>query len=507
MKTSPTVESSSHKDVLNQLGMPLYRAAMVRAHEGHAAESVGLSMFTLMERAGASLLQHLRSRWPTAQQVLVLCGKGNNGGDGYVLARLAREAKLNATVVQAGDAASITGDAARAREAFLGGGGEEQAWDAALLQQADVVVDALLGTGLSGSVTGVYAELIDALNRSGVGVLAADIPSGLCADTGTVLGVAVRACATVTFVARKPGLFTGAAADYVGDLQLNALGIGDAFERLCAADAVWLRRGYLMHWLPARRSSAHKGEHGRVLIVGGHASMPGACRIAGEGALRSGAGLVAVATAPGNRAVVMAAQPELMCEEIALASSLAPRLSWASVAVVGPGLGLDDWSRTLWHAVLAGSAPLVVDADALNLLAEQPVKRENWVLTPHPGEAARLLGCDIATVEQNRYAAVRSLQQKYGGVVVLKGAGTLICDGQTTAVANVGNPGMASGGMGDLLSGILGALIAQCLSPMQAACLAVTVHGDAGDLAAAYGERGMLATDLLPHVRMLVNAM
>jgi NAD(P)H-hydrate epimerase len=243
-----------------------------------------------------------------------------------------------------------------------------------------------------------------------------------------------------------------------------------------------------------------------VLIVGGDHGMPGALRLAGEAALRSGAGLVSLATRPAHAAGIPLTRPELMCHGVQQAAQLAPLLKRATVVAVGPGLGTGEWGRGLFGALLDSPLSLVVDADALNLLAREPLRRGNWILTPHPGEAARLLGIEVAEVEKDRFAAVRALSERYGGTVVLKGAGTLIhTEGHPVAVCDRGNPGMASGGMGDVLTGVIAALRAQGLDDAAAAEAGVWVHAAAGDRAAQEGERGLLAGDLMAALRAELN--
>ncbi|RCU51505.1 NAD(P)H-hydrate dehydratase [Corallincola luteus] len=492
----------------SSLTYPLYSASEVQKHEGEAAISVGLSLWDLMQRAGNAAYLALRSRWPLATNILVLCGRGNNGGDGFVLGRLALSEELQVTLCQVGHSEQSAGDAAKAKAAFMAAGGEVTGWQPELLAKADVIVDAMLGTGAKGPLRSPFDEVIACINNAGVPVLAIDIPSGMNADTGWVESYAVHATATICFVGRKLGLFTGSAADHVGELQFNDLGIGAAFDGLVESCVGLVRRQTFNPLIAPRSKVSHKGDYGRVSLVGGDQSYAGALVLAARAALRAGAGLIATITHPGHQAVMLAQQPELMCLESAESDELVEnRLNWADVVVVGPGLGRRSWGLQHLQATLQQPQPLVVDADALNLLAAMPdiPYRNNWVLTPHPGEAARLLGCDIEEVEQDRYAAVRALQKKLGGVVVLKGPGTLIYDGQQLAVATVGNPGMASGGMGDILCGIIAALIAQGLTISDAAALAVCIHGDAADMATIMGERGTCATDLLPHIRTLVN--
>lgn len=277
----------------------------------------------------------------------------------------------------------------------------------------------------------------------------------------------------------------------------------DVPEQPARVDAAWLHTV-----LPgARARTAHKGDFGHVLIVGGQPGMSGAVRLAGEAALRVGAGLVSIATHPEHAAVLNNGRPELMCHAIAHAATLKPLLERATVLVVGPGLGQSAWARGLLAAVWDCDLPMIVDADALNLLAREPLHRERWILTPHPGEAARLLGCATAEVQADRLAAVRAIQVRYGGVVVLKGVGSLIADGVHCRICAAGNPGMASGGMGDVLTGVIAGLCAQGVSLSEAASAGAVVHALAADTAARRdGERGLLAGDLLPELRRWVNA-
>ncbi len=481
----------------------LYTAAQVRELDRRAIQDHGIPGYTLMVRAGQAALDVLRARWPDARRLGVLCGPGNNGGDGYVIARLARAAGLDAWLLEAADPARIRGDAAQARADWMKAGGTcltgTDAWPA-----ADVLVDALLGTGLDRDVEGPMAGLIDAVNAAGLPVLAVDIPSGLHADTGAIMGRAVHADLTVSFIGLKTGLFTGEGPARCGRVSFDALavppevcsGLAPAATRL---DAACIDR------LGCRGRSAHKGDFGHVLVVGGDRGMPGAVRMAGEAAARTGAGLVSVATRPEHAALLPMSRPELMAHGVAGPGDLSPLLARATVLAAGPGLGRGDWGRDLLARLLESGLPMVVDADALNLLAAEPVHRENWVLTPHPGEAARLLGCDAAAVQADRPGAALRIRQSYGGVCVLKGAGTVICDGQGVAICTGGNPGMASGGMGDVLTGVIAGLIAQGFPPWEAARLGVCIHAQAADRAAGAGERGLLALDVIAELRAVVN--
>ena len=492
----------------------LYSVAQSRAIDRAAAQQPACSGNALMERAGAAAFGRLRARWPAARRLAVLCGAGNNGGDGYVLARLARLAGWPVRLAAVAGLPRPGSEAETARQGFIAGGGVEEAFAPAPLAQADVVVDALLGTGLDRPPAGAVADAIAAINASGRPVLALDVPSGLNADTGQAPGAVVRADLTVSFVARKQGLYTGLARDCCGQVLFDDLGVPEAaVEQAGEAPAVLLDLPRLRAaLLPPRRRGAHKGDFGHVLVVGGDHGYGGAVRLAGEAAARAGAGLTSVATRSAHVPALIAGRPELMARGVDAAAELAPLLARASVLAIGPGLGQGDFGRGLFGAALGSGLPLVVDADALNLLAAVPVaaapgRREDWILTPHPGEAARLLGISAAQVEADRYAAVRALQARFGGVVLLKGAGTLVCDGRApVGVVPYGNPGMASGGMGDVLTGLIAALWAQGLPALAAAALGACLHGAAADaVAARRGERGLLASDLSDALPPLLN--
>ncbi|AIF48917.1 bifunctional ADP-dependent NAD(P)H-hydrate dehydratase/NAD(P)H-hydrate epimerase [Dyella japonica] len=481
----------------------LYTVEQVRALDRRAIDDLGVPGYELMQRAAAAALVCLRQHWPQARRIAVYGGPGNNGGDGFLLAALAREAGIHAEVFAWGE--SRGDDAVRARREFEHGGGTVHAWREGIeLPLVDVHVDALYGTGLQRALTADIAGLVQCIHATGAPVLALDVPSGVNADTGDVPGVAVQADVTVTFIALKRGLFTGLAPGYVGTVQWEPLGLTDTLWHGFEPDA-----GLMQPWtLPPRPRQSHKGSNGHVLAIGGDHGTAGAVRLCGEAALRGGAGLVSVATRADHLTALNSARPELMAHDVHGPQALEALLPRATVLAVGPGLGQGAWGHALWLTALDSHLPLVLDADGLNLLAREPRELgDGAVITPHPGEAARLLGCDTATIGRDRYAAVRELARRYRAVAVLKGAGSLVADPHgRVAVCPWGNPGMATGGMGDLLTGIIAALIAQGCGAWQAACLGVSLHARAGDVAARHGgERGLIATDLLDPLRRLLN--
>jgi NAD(P)H-hydrate epimerase len=479
--------------------LPLYRPAQVRAMDELAIESLGVPAAELMERAGAAAWRVLQQRWPTARVVGVACGPGNNGGDGYVLARLARAAGCQVRVLSPPGATPRTASARQALAQWRAVGGSVAGFDG-LLPDVDLWVDALYGIGLSRPPNEAARAMIERINGSRVPVLALDVPSGLDADTGHAAGAAVRATVTVSFIGAKRGLYTGMARDLDGEVLLDRLDLKiGAFDDILPA--AWLCRPEgLARWLAPRHANAHKGEHGHVLCIGGEEGMGGAVRLCAEGALRTGVGLASVGTRRSGVAALVAARPEAMTHAVEDVEALAPLLARATVLAVGPGLGQGEWGRALYDAAVASGKPVVLDADALNLLALQPRRLPQAILTPHPGEAARLLGREKPEIQADRFDAAEALAQRFGCVVVLKGAGTIV------AAIDAGNPGMATGGMGDVLSGVIAALMAQGLPAFQAATAGALLHSAAGDAAARVGgERGLLPSDLFPHLRRMAN--
>ena len=489
------------------LPIALYSTAQVRALDAHAIEELGIAGYTLMKRAGEAALRYLRTRWPMAHRIVIVCGRGNNAGDGYVLARFAHAAGLTVTVLSAAPPEELRADARQAYEDFRGSSGAERPFSAEGLTAGEVIVDALLGTGLKGNVRPELAQVIRAINSSGRPVFALDVPSGLDGDAGVPLGDAVRADATVTFVGLKTGLLVGDGPEFAGTVFFDDLELAPAPSAHVAPRLTRIVEAEIQEALPRRARSANKGNFGRVLIVGSGSGMPGAARLAGEACLRVGAGLVTVAVAPENVAAIAAGRPELICVGLSGETVLTEAIGRADVIAAGPGLGRSKWALEALSVVLKSGKPLVVDADALNLLAEHKAPpHEDWILTPHPGEAGRLLGVSAQDVQRDRLAALDRLIERFHGTIVLKGAGTLVgARGRTPGVCERGNPGMATAGSGDVLTGAIAGILAQCRDHWTAARVGVLVHAMAGDAAARGGERGLLASDLARELHNCVN--
>ncbi len=482
--------------------LSLHDAAQVRALDARLM-AAGTPGAVLMQRAAQAAWRALRRRWPQLRKLCVLAGPGNNAGDGYLLAVLARRAGWDVQVYSLADPARLRDAAAQAYAEACAQGVQVQPWHAEAVLDG-LLVDAMLGTGLAGELREPYASAVARINASGLPCLALDIPSGLCADTGRLWGAAVRADLTVTFIALKLGLFTGAGPDQVGELCFADL---QADAALCAAAPAMAQRltaGNLQR-LPARPRTTHKGRCGRLLVVGGERGYGGAALLAAQSGLRGGAGMVSLATREEHVAGALARCPELMVRGLLSSGQLLALLPGHDVLVVGPGLGQGAWGRSLLTAAAQFEGAQVWDADALNLLAAGRVQiRAGAVLTPHPGEAARLLGCSLAEVQDDRPAAALRLAQRYQAVVVLKGAGSLVTDGHALRLCEHGHPAMAGPGLGDVLAGLIGALLAQGLAALPASELAVWLHARAGERLGQVG-RGLLASELVGVIRELLE--
>ncbi|MEC9192448.1 MAG: NAD(P)H-hydrate dehydratase [Pseudomonadota bacterium] len=514
-------------ETIAPLPRQLYESEAVRQLDRLAINHFDTTGFELMRRAGKACLHAIRKRWPLTAHLVVFAGAGNNGGDGYVLAALSRELGITSEVLYLSPPEQLAGDASKAYKMAVGAGAEihpfvEAAFALRGHQPNTLLVDAMLGTGLSRLVSGDYVNAIRAMNACQAPVLAVDVPSGLNADTGEAFNEAVSASQTITFVAIKQGLLTGSALNYTGDLCFDDLGLPEALYSHAQAPVAGVKRidiNSVLGRLSPRLPASHKGNCGHVMVIGGDEGYGGAPLMAAEASLRSGAGLVSVVSRSEHRAAFLARRPELMMHGTEDNDFDFDRLlQRASVLVIGPGMGLGPWGEELLRISLQTaskkSIPVIIDADALTLLARNSanytsIKKDTWILTPHPGEAARLLDVTASDIQLNRFAAIRTLQDDWGGSCLLKGSGSLISNAvepDLIELCSEGNAGMATAGMGDILTGVIAALLAQGLPPAQALSYAVCIHGEAADLCAGVsGQKGLLATDLLPQIRHLLN--
>jgi NAD(P)H-hydrate epimerase len=485
---------------------PVVTAAEMRALDRATIEDIGIPAFTLMETAGRAVAHVALEMLEGARgHVAVVCGPGNNGGDGFVAARVLRDLGVDAAVYLAVGRSSIRGDAAAHLAVYERAGGVVRMTDTpqTLGELGDeiagsaLVVDALFGVGLSRTLEGHFADVVSLINHA-QRRLAVDIPSGLDADTGRVLGVTVQADVTVTMGALKIALASAPGFAHCGSVDVADIGIPSGVLATQAVRAGLVEDSDIASWLPRAGVLDHKGRRGHVLILGGMPGMRGAGRLCANAALRAGAGLVTLASAG-----EVTADDSVMTRT--LAAGAGEVIANKSAIVIGPGLGQSEQARGWLTEVLASGLPAVLDADALNLVAGHldavthaagPV-----VLTPHPGEAARLLGSTVPEVEADRLAAARTLASRAHAVIVLKGARTIVCDGTLEddycSINPTGGPELATGGSGDVLAGVIGALLAQGVSAVDAARAAAYVHGRAGErLASEYGRRGVVSSDL-----------
>lgn len=497
---------------------PVVTAAEMRALDRATIEDIGIPGFTLMETAGRAVAhvaiemlqeeQGVSTSVPVGH-VAVVCGPGNNGGDGFVAARVLRDLGVDAAVYLAVGRSSIRGDAAAHLAVYERAGGVVRMLDTAEalgelgdeIAGAELVIDALFGVGLSRPLEGHFADIVSLINHA-QSRLAVDIPSGLDADTGRVLGICVEADTTVTMGALKVALASAPGFAHCGAVDVADIGIPSGVLATQAVRAGVVERSDVSSWLPRPTLLDHKGRRGHVVVIGGMPGMRGAGRLCASAALRAGAGLVTLATAG-----EVTADDSVMTK--ALASTVGDVIANKHAIVIGPGLGTSEQTAGWLAEVLASGVPAVLDADALNLIASggsaawDRLQRAAGpvVMTPHPGEAGRLLGTTAAEVEADRLAAARALATRAHAIVVLKGARTIVCDGTLEddfcSINPTGGPELATGGSGDVLAGIIGALLAQGVPAAEAARVGVYLHGLAGErLVAEHGRRGVVSSDL-----------
>jgi len=492
----------------------LYTAEQVRELDRIAIEDHGIDGFQLMQKAARFAFHTLVKYWPECKKIHVFCGSGNNAGDGYILAGIAKNRGFDVKLHYLSPPENLKNDALLAyyysQEANVNC--QPFTHEPTYTLSTDksfVIIDALLGTGLNSEVTGQYKQAITQCNQSHAPTLSIDIPSGLSANTGNPYGLAIKAHCTVTFIGLKRGMFTGAGRNYCGDILYDNLGITTNIFKQVPTSGKKLSIHSTLKSIKPRELNTHKGQCGHVLVIGGDHGYGGAILMAAEAAVRMGAGLVSVATQKEHISALLSRQPEIMVKSVTNIGQLLPLIELANVLVIGPGLGQSSWSEQMLHCVLKSKKTTVLDADALNLLSKKPnwLKHSNIILTPHPGEAARLLNVPTSAIQEDRFKSVKAIQKKWGGSILLKGSGSLIShQDDAIKLCPYGNPGMATGGMGDVLSGIIGGLIAQGINKENAIELAACLHASAADIAAKQsGQRGILATDLIPIARSLLN--
>ncbi|XOV83619.1 MAG: NAD(P)H-hydrate dehydratase [bacterium] len=479
----------------------LYSAADSRAVDARAMAELNVSGFTLMQRAANAALMLLLDCYAGTGAVTVVCGKGNNAGDAYLLASGAHALGLDVQLLAASPPAQLRGDAARACAEALAGGLIIE--DSEQIIRGEVVVDGLLGTGLKGAPRASYSHWIERINAAGKPVLSLDVPSGIDADTGAAPGAVVRAEHTLSFITPKIGLYTGAGLAAAGQRHLHDLGV----PARCFPASPVTRLEWRKEMLPAIEVNTYKHRQGHVVIAGGDDNMPGAVMMAAEAALRVGAGMVTVLTRTRHTTALVSRTPELMvlgyCAQTEDARVQA-LLDKASCVVLGPGLGRSQWSESLYKVVAAAACPTVVDADGLYWLATAG----SWTggaltITPHVAEAGRLLDLPADVIQGDRLAAARELGLRYACQGVLKGAGSVVFaqPAHEFAVCGHGNPGMASAGMGDVLSGVLGGMLGyttESFTPDDALHAGVALHSAAADHAAReWSQRALQATDVI----------
>lgn len=494
------------------MAIPVLTASEIQRIDRITIEEIGIPGAVLMEQAGKACAEEAERILPTdgPGRVAVVCGKGNNGGDGLVAARYLHHAGHQVDIFLLAHADGLQGDALLNKHILdhlnlpLQVKASDESIRALDLSGYNVLVDAIFGTGLSNPVRGVFATAIEVINRSGVPVVAIDLPSGVCADSGQVLGSAVEAKVTVTFGAPKRGHLLHPGAKLIGDLTVVDIGFPPHLFPTGPGSTWLLTDEDMAPYLQLRESDSHKGDFGHLLVVAGSADRPGAAGLCCQAACSSGAGLVTLGAAPEVLERVVIGAVEYMGISIHNFEDLMAASAGKQALAIGPGLGQQPaMSNLIRKAVANLDVPMVIDADGLNSLvgALDELKRAPAarILTPHPGEMARLTGKTTAQIQADRFGAARSLASETNAVVVLKGAGTVVADPDGTLFfIPTGNPGMAAGGAGDVLTGVISALVCQGLSPLEAASVGAYLHGATGDLAAKrLGQRGQTASDLV----------
>ncbi|HEY9030771.1 MAG TPA: NAD(P)H-hydrate dehydratase [Kangiella sp.] len=499
---------------------PVFTADSIKVIEQAAAKAQGFALFELMQRAGRAAYDCLEREWPLAHRIVVVTGSGNNAGDGLVLARLATEAGMQVTLVPIKPLNELSGDAAMAWKQLESFNLTQRQPDSMIFEQADVIVDALLGTGFKGQLRDNYAEVIEQINQSGMPVLALDLPSGVYADSGSCAEPHIIADHTVSFIFYKVCQVINEGLAAQGELHLVTLSVSQS--HFYQQQPVAWKQSYsdVMDEIPQRSATAYKHACGHLLCVGSDFTMGGAIMLATETALRSGAGLVTTFLHPDNRSAALGFCPEAMWhgvafEELSFNSLIDASPKQFDALVLGPGLGRSEWGRQVFEQSFAFAIqqkmPCLIDGDGLywlQLSLEQDPELklpQPLIVTPHVGEAARLLSWDTAKVSEDRINAAQVIAARYNCICLLKGAGTILADGQQVVIAGGAHPAMATAGLGDVLSGLIGSLLVQGMSPWDATRVATSIHFTAGVETAGDRVRGMLASELIESIHYWVN--
>ena len=487
----------------------IYGPSTVAKVDYRAIHEFSMPGIELMEKAAAYAYESSEECFPNFDSIQIFCGSGNNAGDAYLFGCYAIDHGVTTSVIYLSDPETLKGDAYLAYQRYQSKEGKLIRWNENIDINCDLIVDGIFGIGINRSVKGIFLKAIELINQNSTPVLSLDIPSGLSGENGKIMGIAVRADLTTTFVGKKIGLYINDGPKVNKRIKFSNLDIPEVCFEKAQPILEETNNSHLSQILRQRNKDSHKGNFGHVLVVGGNHGMGGAVRITAEAALRTGAGLVSVITRNENAQTILKIRPEIMAHALESDHKNLPHIiDSVDVIAIGPGLGMDQWAMGLYEAVLESNKPLILDADALNILAKNPQHREDWVLTPHPGEAARLLVCSNAEIQSDRLKSLKSLYDGFGGVVLLKGQNTLVGHKEKIPhIISAGNPGMSTAGMGDLLTGIISGLYAQFRDQdlHLLTSVAALIHSTAGDRAAESGERGIIATDLFVELKDLLN--
>ena len=500
--------------------MNLYTSQETKKLDSLAIRSQKVPAFTLMQKASEFSFNILLNNWPNTKKVFVFCGKGNNAGDGYLISHLAKEMGLESFIIQASPSNKISGASRKAFKLALESK-VKRISIAAFKKQSlkdSVIVDALLGIGIKGNVRSNVSKLILEINKksTNIPVLSVDIPSGICSNTGINLGVHIQADVTATFVGRKRGCFTSTGRTASGNVVFDDLGISSLVKSQIKTNCYLLDTEKSLLKLKNRKGDAHKGDFGHVLVIGGDKGFGGAAILASKAAVFSGAGLVSLATRSIHVEAALSSCPELMVNGIESGQDVEEILAKSTVVVLGPGLGQSAWSEQMLQRTFMEARkrnlPVVLDADGLNLLTKLKLKSgipRKMIITPHPGEAARLVNQEVNKIQEDRFKSVTALEKKFRSVSVLKGSGSLVCykrnGKQRIGVCEAGNPGMAKGGMGDVLAGLIGSFLSQGLSLVEATEVAVDLHSKSADIASLELGMTITPTDVIRNIRYFLR--